>query len=260
MTALCLYPVPGLPVVMPGDDLGALVASALRRQGLQLVQGDVLVVAQKVISRAEGRLVPLAQVRPSPAALELAERSGKDPRLCELILRESTAIVRVRPGLVIARHRLGFVCANAGIDRSNSAAGEEAVLLLPEDPDSSARRLRSDLYRHTGVAPAVVVADSHGRPFREGAVGVCIGIAGMGPLLSEVGRQDLFGYTLRTTEEAVADELASAATLVMGQADEGIPVVVARGFFEARRAGSLLADPDAPAARLVRPAERDLFL
>lgn len=260
MTGLHLYPVVGLPVVEPGDDVAELLASALRGQGLQLRQGDVLVVAHKVVSRAEGRLVALEDVEPSPAARSLAAESGKDPRLCELILRESQAIVRVRPGLVIARHRLGFVCANAGIDRSNAGGEGETVLLLPEDPDGSARRLRYDLYRKTGVAPAVIIADSHGRPFREGSVGVCIGVAGMGPVLSEVGRQDLFGYTLRSTLEAVADELASAATLVMGQADEGIPAVVARGFFEARRAIQIAGEGEATAARLVRPAERDLFL
>lgn len=259
MTGLHLYPILGLPVVQPGDDLAELMAEALRRQGLQLRQGDVVVVAQKVVSRAEGRLVRLQQVEPSPQALELAARSGKDARLCELILQESRAIVRVRPGLIIARHRLGFVCANAGIDRSNAAQDDEAVLLLPQDPDASARRLRYDLYRKTGVAPAVIIADSHGRPFREGAVGVCIGIAGMAPLLSEVGRQDLFGYTLRSTEEAVADELASAATLIMGQADEGIPAVVARGFFEARRAARIMGEAEATAARLVRPLDKDLF-
>lgn len=259
MTGLHLYPVLGLPIVMPGDDLAGLVTEALRRQGLQLRQGDVVVVAQKVVSRAEGRLVPLRQVEPSPAALDLAAESGKDPRLCELILRESRAIVRVCPNLVIARHRLGFVCANAGIDRSNATTNDETVLLLPEDPDASARRLRYDFYRKTGVAPAVIIADSHGRPFREGVIGVCIGIAGMAPVLSEVGRQDLFGYTLRGTEEAVADELASAATLIMGQADEGIPAVVARGFFDARRAVRIMGEAEASAARLVRPIDRDLF-
>lgn len=259
MTGLHLYPVVGLPVVREGDDVPALLSDALRAQGLQLRQGDVLVLAHKIVSRAEGRLVALAEVEPSPRARDLAAESGKDPRLCELILRESQAIVRVRPGLVIARHRLGFVCANAGIDRSNAGGPSEVVLLLPVDPDASARRLRYDLYRHTGVAPAVIIADSHGRPFREGAVGVCIGIVGMGPLLSEVGRQDLFGYTLRSTVEAVADELASAATLLMGQADEGVPAVVARGFFDARRAVQIASQQEASAARLVRPAERDLF-
>lgn len=260
MTGVHLYAVTGLPVVQAGDDLAELIAGALRHLQLQLRQGDVLVVAQKVVSRAEGRLVDLRLVQPSPAALKLAAQSEKDARVCELILRESRSIVRVRPGLIIARHRLGFVCANAGIDRSNASADDEAVLLLPEDPDESARRLRYDLYRKTGVAPAVIIADSHGRPFREGAVGVCIGVAGMAPVLSEVGRQDLFGYTLRTTAEAVADELASAATLIMGQANEGIPAVVVRGLFEARDAVRIMGEAEATAGHLIRPEEKDLFV
>ncbi len=260
MRHLHLYGITGLPLVRPGDDLAELLATAMRGLGLRLLQDDVVVVAHKVVSKAEGRLVNLQTVEPSPAAVKLAGESGKDPRLCELILRESRRVVRVRPGLIIAEHRLGFVCANAAIDRSNAAGDDPVVVLLPEDPDESARRLRHDLYRHTGVAPAVVIADSHGRPFREGAVGVCIGVAGLHPLLREAGRQDLYGYTLQSSEEAVADELAAAATLVMGQSAQGVPAVVVRGLFDAREAGELLGFREASARALLRPKHKELFL
>ena len=259
MHGLHIYAVTGVPLVRPGDDLGEVLGAALRGMGLQLQQGDILVVAHKVVSKAEGRLVDLRSVQPSEQARRLAAESGKDPRLCELILRESRAILRVRPGLVVAEHRLGFVCANAGIDRSNVAGTEPVVALLPEDPDASARRLRETLYRKTGVAVPVIVCDSHGRPFRDGAVGVCIGVAGLFPLLSEVGREDLYGFTLQHSEEAVADELAAAATLVMGQASEGVPAALVRGFFDARQAIRLLGSPEARAGLLLREPERDLF-
>lgn len=258
MTGLSIWGITGMGLVVAGDDVAGEIAAALRRMGLALRPGDVVVVAQKILSKAEGRMVRLADVEVSGAALELAARSEKDPRVCELILRESQSLVRVRPGLVIARHRRGWVCANAGIDRSNVAGDAEAVLLLPEDPDASARRVREGLQRRTGVAPAVIVADSHGRPFRRGAVGVCIGVAGLAPLVSEVGRQDLFGYTLRSTEEALADELASAATVVMGQADEAIPAALVRGVAEARR-GVRLEELGGGAGELVRGLEQDLF-
>lgn len=259
MLGLHLYAITGIPPVRPGDDLAELIAAAMRQLGLAMRQGDIVVVAHKVVSKAEGRLVDLRTVQPSPEAQRLAEQSDKDPRLCELILRESRAILRVRRGLVIAEHRLGFVCANAGIDRSNVAGPEPVVALLPENPDESARRLRDGLYRKTGVAPAVVICDSHGRPFRRGCVGVCVGVAGLYPLLVESGRTDLYGYTLRHTEEAVADELAAAATLVMGQAAEGVPAVLVRGFLDVRDAVRLWGDPDARACELLRPEREDLF-
>lgn len=264
MRSLHLYGITELPRIRPGDDLGGLLAEALRALRLQVRQGDILVVAHKVVSKAEGRVVDLARVAPSPGALELAAACGKDPRLCELILGESRAILRVAPGLVVAEHRLGFVCANAGIDRSNVAEpgeGGEAgsVVLLPADPDESARRLRFDIYRHVGVGPAVIICDTHGRAHREGAVGVSIGVAGLYPILREAGRQDLYGYTLRSSEEAVADELAGAATLVMGQADEGVPAVLVRGFFEVRQAEALAGAPGTGSGPLVRERSRDLF-
>ncbi|RMF30906.1 MAG: coenzyme F420-0:L-glutamate ligase, partial [Chloroflexi bacterium] len=178
-----LVAIPGIPLIQPGDDLAAIILERMAAAGLAFRPGDILVVCQKVISKAEGRLVRLAEVTPSPEAVALAARAHKDPRLVELILRESRAVLRVRPGLIIVEHRLGWVCANAGIDRSNVAEPEDDgwVLLLPEDPDRSARALHQRLHEATGVPVAVIVNDSHGRPFRLGAVGVAIGVAGLAP-------------------------------------------------------------------------------
>jgi coenzyme F420-0:L-glutamate ligase/coenzyme F420-1:gamma-L-glutamate ligase len=234
--------------VRPGDDLGDWAADAFREAGLRVQEGDVLVVAHKVVSVAEGRVVRLAEVQPSQAAVRWAQETGKDPRVVELVLRESVEVVRARPGLLLTRHRLGFVCANGGVDRSN--AGPDCAVLLPADPDASARRMQQALRQHFGCTVGVLVADTHGRAHREGAVGVCVGLAGLEPLLDHRGRRDLYGYVLTSSVEAVADELASAATLLMGQADEGRPLVLVRGW-RARGDGS--------ARQLVRPPERDLF-
>lgn len=236
------------PRVRPGDDLGAWACAALGDAGLPPQEGDVLVVAHKVVSVAEGRVVRLDHVRPSERALRLAAEVGRDPRLLELVLQESVEVVRARPGLVITRHRLGFVCANGGVDRSN--AGPGCAVLLPVDPDASARRLREAVRGRFGCAVAVLVADTHGRAHREGAVGVCVGLAGMDALRDHRGRSDLYGYVLTSSVEAVADEVAAAATLLMGQADEGRPLVLVRG---------LRARGDGSAGDLVRPPERDLF-
>lgn len=248
---LQLWALEGFPDVRPGDDLPQLVVVALRRNGLTPRDGDVLVVAQKVVSKAEGRVVDLREVRPGPRAEGLAEETGKDPREVELILAESVAINRRRRGLIIAEHRLGFICANAGIDHSNVGGSDEVVSLLPEDPDRSAAALREAVSAAFGAAVGVIVSDSHGRPHRNGAVGVAIGAAGMGALHNLVGRKDRYGYVLRRTVEAVADELASAAGLVQGQADEGRPVVLIRGAPVPPDGGG--------AADLVRPLEEDLY-
>lgn len=236
------------PRVGPGEDLGAWTCEALRSAGLPPRDGDVLVVAHKVVSVAEGRVVRLDDVRPREEALRLAAEVGKDPRIVELVLQESVEVVRSRPGLIITRHRLGFVCANGGVDRSN--AGPGCAVLLPADPDASARRIQEAVRRRFGCAVAVVVADTHGRAHREGAVGVCVGLAGMEALRDHRGRTDLYGYVLTSSVEAVADEVAAAATLLMGQADEGRPLVLVRGL-RATGAGR--------ATDLVRPAHRDLF-
>jgi coenzyme F420-0:L-glutamate ligase/coenzyme F420-1:gamma-L-glutamate ligase len=253
---LTLTPLSGIPLVRPGDDLAGILLQALQSTGLTLQGGDILVLAQKIVSKSEGRLVHLGDVTPSSHAVELAARTEKDPRLVELVLRESREILRSRPGSIIVEHRLGFVCANAGIDHSNVGLpgeehSEEWVLLLPQDPDASARRLRDCLQAATGASLGVLIIDSHGRAWRLGTVGVAIGLAGLPGLADLRGQPDLFGYRLRITEVGVADELAAAASLVMGQANEGTPAVHVRGFPYPLRSASLL--------ELIRPKSQDLF-
>lgn len=253
--SLILTPLQGFPLIKSGDDLFGLTVQALSASGLTLLDGDILVFAQKIVSKAEGRWVNLATVTPSPRALELAQQIEKDPRLVELILKESRAVLRTRRGTIVVEHRLGFVCANAGIDHSNVAGvgtqAEEWVLLLPEDPDASARRLQGGLQTHFGVSIGVMIIDSHGRAWRLGTVGVAIGLAGLPGLVDLRGKADLFGYRLRITQVGVADELAAAASLVMGQAAEGTPVVHVRGFPYPLREASLV--------ELLRPPDQDLF-
>ncbi|MEO8713591.1 MAG: coenzyme F420-0:L-glutamate ligase [Acetobacteraceae bacterium] len=248
-----LLALPDFPLVRPGDDLASLIAAGLARAGVTLRGSDCVVVAQKIVSKAEDRLVALNTVTPSQAALELAAKVGKDPRLVEIILSESIRVVRSRPNLLIMEHRLGFVMANAGVDHSNVAAlGEpDQVLLLPADPDASAARLRESLARLCGVAPGVVITDSFGRAWRRGTCGVAIGAAGIASLIDMRGQPDLFGRTLEVTVVGHADEIAAAAGLLQGQAGEGTPVVLLRGLS--------VAAPTAPAAALVRPPAEDLF-
>ena len=251
---LQVFAVPGLPLVHAGDDLGAIITAALRAHGPVPRDGDVIVVAQKIVSKAEDRYVDLRSVRPSAAAVELAAQTGKDPRIVEVILAESVRVVRSRPGLLITEHRLGFVMANAGVDRSNiGAAGEgERVLLLPRDPDASAAALRARLMEEFGVELAVIVSDSFGRPWRVGTVGVAIGAAGLPTVVDLRGKPDLFGRPLEVTVIGYADEIAAAASLLMGQADEARPVVLVRGLPKTQA-------PTLPAAAIVRPAAEDLF-
>src|SRR5260221_13174548 len=226
-TALEILAIPGIPMVAPGDDLAALVVAGFARGAMQPRAGDVLVLAQKIVSKAEGRSVDLSTVKPSARAIALAAEVGKDPRLVELILSESVRVVRNRPNVLIVEHRLGFVMANAGIDQSNVAPqdGVERALLLPEDPDASAEALRARL-----GATALLIIDSFGRPWRRGTTGVAIGAAGLPAMLDLRGDPDLFGRTLQVTISAFADEIAAAASLVMGQADEAQPVVLVRGL------------------------------
>jgi len=234
--------------------VAALLLQALDRAGQTLRDGDVLAVAQKIVSKAEGRQVRLAAVTPSARAEEVAAVVGKDARLVELILRESTAVSRLAPGVLIVRHRLGFTSANAGIDRSNvqtHSGEEEAVLLLPLNPDASAVALREALRAATGAAAGVVITDSHGRPFRLGTVGVAIGVAGLPALWNRRGEADLYGYRLQHTDVGLADEIAAAAGLLMGQAAEGLPAVLLRGL--------RLPPTGGRATDLVRPDELDLY-
>ena len=247
---LSLFPLHGIPDIAAGDDLAELILQALEGAGKRLERGDVIVVAQKIVSKAEGRLVRLADVMPSPRAVELAGAAQKDPRQMELLLAESREVLRARPGVVIVEDRRGLVLANAGIDASN-VAGEDMVLLLPEDPDASAARLRDALHAATGVAPAVLVTDSIGRAWRQGTIGTAIGAAGMQALMDLRGKPDMHGRPLQTTEVGHADEVAAAASLVMGQADERCPVVLVRGL--------AATEGDGKASDLLRPKSLDMF-
>jgi coenzyme F420-0:L-glutamate ligase/coenzyme F420-1:gamma-L-glutamate ligase len=251
---LMLRALPGIPIVQPGDDLGLLVREALVRAGLELQRGDVVVVASKLVSRSEGRFVALSSVLPGDEAVAMASRCGKDPRVVEMILSESSAVVRETSAAIIVRHRLGFVCANAGIDFSNArpadANAETWVLLLPVAPDASAESLRQVLAQDCdGIG--VVISDSFGRPFRIGTLGAAIGLAGLPALWDQRGRIDLFGRTLEITVTGLADQVAAAADLVAGQADEGRGVVLVRGLhFEPATSA---------ASQLSRAPEQDVF-
>ncbi len=238
----------GLPDVRSGDDVAALIHEAVEGQGTPLAAGDVLIVTQKIVSKAEGRVVVLAEVEPGPEARRLAQETEKDPRLVELILRESRRIVRQAGPVLIMETRHGFVCANAGIDASN--VGEGSVALLPEDPDRSAAAIRAALRERTGLEVAVVISDTFGRPWREGHTNVAVGVAGMEPFVDYVGQRDPYGNELRVSTLAVADELAAAAERVMGKLS-GVPVAIVRGYEYPKGCGA--------ARDMVRPPERDLF-
>jgi len=250
---LILTALPGIPEIVRGAELAQLLAAAILRADKTLESGDVVVIAQKIVSKAEGRQVRLAEVTPSPRALELARTVDKDPRLVELMLGESREVLRAKPGVLIVEHRLGFVMASAGIDQSNVPCrdGEEVALLLPADPDESARRIQQGLRDACGIAVGVLIIDSFGRAWRNGVTGVAIGVAGVPALVDLRGRPDRDGRPLRVTQVAAADELAAAASLLMGQSDEGCPAVLARGFPYAARPSS--------AAELKRPRAEDLF-
>jgi coenzyme F420-0:L-glutamate ligase/coenzyme F420-1:gamma-L-glutamate ligase len=250
---ITLTSVPGIPLVRPGDDLAALLIAACEQNSLAPADGDILVVAQKIVSKAEGRYVDLAKVHPSARAAALAAEVGKDPRLVEVILAESRRVVRTKPGVLIVEHRLGFIMANAGVDRSNIDPdfATEPVLLLPSDPDASAAGLHKRLTAQFRKRLGVIITDSWGRAWRHGTVGVALGVAGLPALIDMRGRPDLFGRELHVTQTGFADEIASAASLLMGQADEARPMVLLRGL--------AWADAPAPGATLVRPPEEDLF-
>jgi coenzyme F420-0:L-glutamate ligase/coenzyme F420-1:gamma-L-glutamate ligase len=250
---LSLVALAGVPLVRDGDDLVAIIAQALAESGQTLRDRDILVIAQKIISKAEGRSVALDSVTPSPRARELARETGKDARVVELVLSESNEVLRHRRGVIVTVHRLGMVMANAGIDASNVARepGEARVLLLPEDPDRSAAELRARLAERFGVDIGVVINDSLGRAWRNGTVGAALGVSGLSAVVDLSGHADLFGRPLQITEVGIADELAAAASLIMGQADEGRPIVLARGV--------PYALGDSTAKDLIRPKDSDLF-
>ncbi|MCH8001484.1 MAG: coenzyme F420-0:L-glutamate ligase [Proteobacteria bacterium] len=251
--ALTLTAIPDLPLVEPGDDLAAILIDGLARAGIAPAARDVLVVAQKVVSKAESRYRDLGAVTPSDRARDLARAVDKDPRLVEVILSESEAVVAHKPGVLVVAHRLGFVLANAGIDRSNvrPEPGAERVLLLPENPDASAAALKARLDAHFKIELAVIVSDSLGRAWRNGVTGIALGAAGLPALRDMIGRKDLFGRTLDVTQTGFADDIAAAAALVMGQADEGLPAVLLRGL--------AWHEPASDARALLRPKDEDLF-
>lgn len=242
-----------IPLVQPGDDVFQVIKAGLEREGIALQDGDIIVIAQKIVSKAENRYVELSTVVPSARALELAKLIGKDPRHIETVLSESSELLRYRQNVMIMVHRLGFVMANAGIDESNigNAQSADRVLLLPTDPDKTCAALKRQLDAEFSVSIGVIINDSFGRPWRNGVVGVALGAAGLPALESLIGSPDLFGRPMKVTEVAVADELAAAASLVMGQGAEGLPVVHVRGFKSHA--------PENNAAALCRPKDRDMF-
>ncbi len=256
-----------IPLIRHGDNLADIVLNSLQENNISLEDNDIFVLAQKIVSKSEGRTVNLATVTPSPRAIELGKQTEKDPRVVELILQESNEVLRTRVGAIIVEHKLGFVCANAGIDHSNVdnrsddfsrpkqatevATTEERVLLLPANPDRSAETMRSDIQTKSGKRVGILIIDSHGRAWRNGTVGVAIGVAGIPGLEDLRGKPDLFGFKLQVTTVGVADELAAAASLMMGQAAEGTPVVHVRGFPYPLREASL--------KELIRPKDQDLF-
>ena len=242
----------GLPIIKTGDNLPELICDAAEKQNTPIQNGDILVVTHVIVSRAEGKVVNLDEVVPSQFAKNIAEQYKKDPALVEVVLRESKSIKRMSDGKLITETKHGFVCANSGVDKSN-VPGERNVALLPEDSDNSAEKIKREIMRLTGCNVALVISDTHGRPLREGEINVAIGVAGIKPLRNRRGEKDLFGYVLRVKNTAIADELASAAELVIGQADEGIPAAIIRGYDYPK-------SESAKATDLIRSKEKDLFL
>ncbi len=252
---LSLTPIPGIPIIKPGDDIADILIQACSDSRLHPQDGDIWVLAQKIVSKAENRLANLKQVTPSARAFEIANRTHKDPRFVELVLRESNEVLRQKPGVLIVEHKCGFICANAGIDHSNVSMDqgdpEDWYLLLPENPDQSASQIRAKLEAVYKKRFGVLIIDSHGRAWRNGTVGATIGLSGLPGVVDLRGKPDLFGYKLQITQVGAADELAAAASLVMGQADERTPAVLANGFPYALREGSL--------SELIRDQKDDLF-
>jgi len=253
--SLTLTALKKIPLIQEGDDLAEIILAGMSNTSLAFEENDIIVLAQKIISKAEGRSINLANIAPSERARQIALQTDKDARLVELILQESNAVLRTRPGTIIVEHKLGFICASAGIDHSNVGGTDErtedVVLLLPKDPDLSAKVIRSKLEGNTGKHIGVMIIDSHGRAWRIGTVGMSIGFSGLPGIVDERGWKDLFGYTLRITIVGIADELAAAASLMMGQAAEGTPIIHVRGFPYPLRDGNL--------KEIIRPKELDLF-
>jgi len=251
MNAVEIIAVENLPLIKKGDNVAELICNAAKKQNTPIQEKDVIVITHVAVSKAEGNVVNLGEVSPSEQAKEIAQKTEKEPALVEVILRETKEIVRVGPNSLITETKSGIVCANAGVDRSN-VEGEGNVVLLPKNPNGSAQKIRQEIKSLTGCDVAVIVSDTHGRPLRMGEINVAIGVAGIKPIRDRRGEKDLFGYVLRIKQTAVADELASAAELVIGQASEGIPAAIIRGY------GYQTAE-NASAVELTRPKEKDLF-
>jgi coenzyme F420-0:L-glutamate ligase/coenzyme F420-1:gamma-L-glutamate ligase len=247
-----IFAVTGLPIVKEGDDLASLICQAAEKQGTPVQNGDIIVATHVIVSRAEGNIVNLETVTPSEFAKSVAKRTGKDPRLVEVVLRESGSIVRMSDGKLITETKQGLICANSGVDVSN-VSGDSNVALLPEDADRSAQTIRQKIMQIAGKDVAVIVSDTHGRPLRQGEINIALGTAGFEPLRDRRGEKDLFGYTIRIKRTAIADELASAAELVIGQTNEGIPAAIIRGY-------AYLKSENANATMMIRPAKEDLFV
>jgi coenzyme F420-0:L-glutamate ligase/coenzyme F420-1:gamma-L-glutamate ligase len=243
--------VENLPLITKGDNLAELICSAAKRQRTPIQEKDVIVITHVAVSKAEGNVVNLDEVSPSERAREIAQKTGKEPAMVEVILQETKEIVRLGPNSIITETKNGIVCANAGVDRSN-VEGERNVALLPKNPGASAGKIRQEIRKITGFDVAVIVSDTHGRPLRMGEINVAIGVAGIKPIRDRRGEKDLFGYVLRIKQTAVADELASAAELVIGQTNEGIPAAIVRGY-------NYQASEDVSARELTRPKRKDLF-
>lgn len=247
-----VFPVSGLPIINKGDNLGLLISQAAKEQGTPIQDSDVIVVTHVVVARAEGNIVDLKKISPSDFAKTIAKTTGKNPRLVEVILRESKSIIRMSDRKLITETKQGLVCANSGIDKSN-VPGETIVALLPEDSDHSAKIIRQEIKKISGKDVAVIVSDTHGRPLRQGEINIALGTSGFEPLRDRRGEKDLFGYTIRIKRTAIADELASAAELVIGQTNEGIPVAIIRGYLYPK-------SEVAKATQLIRPRKEDLFI
>jgi len=251
LNSIKIIGIKGLPIVKEGNNLAELLCKAAEKQGTPIQDGDIIVITHVIVSRAEGRILNLDKIKPSEFAKKIAEPYEKDPALVEIVLREAVNIVRMGDGKLITETKQGFVCANSGVDKSN-VPGERVVALLPANPDISAQKIREEIKNLTGCDVAVIISDTHGRPLREGEINIAIGVAGLKPIRDRRNEKDLFGYVLRVKQTAIADELASAAELVIGQADEGIPVAIIRGY-------NYPKSEDAKATELIRPKEKDLF-
>jgi coenzyme F420-0:L-glutamate ligase/coenzyme F420-1:gamma-L-glutamate ligase len=251
MNAIQIIGIEGLPIIKTGDSLAKLICDASKKQGSTIQDGDIIVITHVVVSRAEGNIVNLDEVVPSEFAQYVARQYEKDPAVVELVLRESKSISRMADGMLITESKHGFICANSGIDKSN-VPGERIVALLPDDPDNSAKKIKREIKDLTGYDVAVLISDTHGRPLRQGEINVAIGAAGIKPIRDRRGEKDLFGYVLKVKQTAIADELTSAAELVIGQANEGIPAAIIRGY-------NYPKSENEGAKELIRPREKDLF-